>query len=560
MAMLGFRLTEQGPAIPYRPERPVVALLNANPFAEGIANLGVQVIADELLKHDFNVAFGFADTVAHGLLLGDPDFSQCQVVAMSVPFEDTYHHVPRMLRTLGLSPWSKDRSDGDPVLIAGGLALINPMPLSPFFDAMIIGEGREAVVQVCREVEYARSSGMSKPELLRRLAQLPHTFVPALYEQSVDDVGSVTGVRRDAAAPETVSPGRPLNMNEKPIHSIWTTERSCYKYPDYYSVMVAMGCHHKCPFCVVGNVQGEASGRAQTAGLDEIVALSEQRRHDYGTRLVKLFFASAFSSHPDIDPLNLKNLLEAMLTRGFECRTGSLNITQANDELLGLIERAGQARVTFAPETGSTLRQSIGKPYSRDSELLDVAATAGRHHLGLDIYTMLGVPGEKREHVDELAALIRDVRFALDRRQTLEVSINPAFSKAQTPYERVGTLRPEEVRARFSYLRSKIPSEEGIEWVSVIEDAMAYYQPVLAMGGAELAPVLDRLSGTYSPTEAQWRKAVADCVPGGDTRYFRDRARDEVLPWQHITYNSHHKLSLRLDAHRARASRTAAHV
>jgi radical SAM superfamily enzyme YgiQ (UPF0313 family) len=546
--------------VPYRADRPVVALLNANPFAEGIANLGAQVVADELLRHDFNVAFGFADTLSQGRLIGDPDLRACQVVAVSVPFEDTYHHVPRMLRALGLDPWSARRSDADPVLVAGGLALINPMPLSPFFDAMVIGEGRESIVEVCRLVEAARATGIGKPALLRRLAQVPHTFVPALYRQTVDHVGAVTATERDPEAPETVSPGRPLDMDGSPIHSIWTTERSCYKYPDYYSVMVAMGCHLKCPFCVVGNVQGEASGRARTIGLDSIVRLAEDRRRDYGTRLVKLFFASSFSSHPDIDPLNLKNLLDVMLTRDFECRVGSLNIKQADEELLALVRRAGQARVTFAPETGSTLRQSIGKPYSRDGKLLQVAAAAGRHDLGLDIYTMLGVPGEQPEHVDELAALIRDVRAALDPRQTLEVSINPAFSKAQTPYERQGTLRPEEIRPRFAYLRSRLPSEDGIEWVSVIDDAMAYYQPVLAMGGAELAGVLDRVSGSFSPTEAEWRTAVAGGVPGGDERYFRDRAPDEVLPWQHITYNSHRKLSLRLEAHRTRAARSPVRV
>lgn len=73
--------------------------------------------------------------------------------------------------------------------------------------------------------------------------------------------------------------------------------------------------------------------------------------------------------------------------------------------------------------------------------------------------TRLGVPGERREHVDELAALVAGVRQVLDKDQTLEVSINPAFSKAPTPYERAATLRPEEVRARFAYLRSQIPDD-----------------------------------------------------------------------------------------------------
>lgn len=529
-------------------------LLNANPFAEGIANLGGQVIASSLLNHEYNVAFGFADTVSGGRLIAHDPGVDYQIVAVSIPFEDTYHHVPRMLRDVAVPAWAKDRGEDAPIVVAGGLALINPMPLAPFFDAMVIGEGREAIVRIADLVADGRRRGARRDEILASLATVEHTYVPSLYSFEYDVNGSVVDVSRRPDAPETIPPGRPLDMDRYPIHSIWTTERACYKYSDYYSIMVAMGCHLKCPFCVVGNVQGNEGGSAATTTMETILDLAVERRESYGTNLIKLFFASSFSSQADIDPLGLRNLLSAMLAKDFECRVGSLNIKQADDDLLRLVREAGQTRVTFAPETGASLRQSIGKPYSRDDKLVYVAERAGGHGLGLDVYTMLGVPGEQPHHVRELAELIAEVRAALDPRQTLEVSINPAFSKAQTPYERRGTIRPEETRARFGYLRRLLPAEEGIEWVTVIDDPMAYYQPILSLGGPELAVVLDRMSGQFRPSEDSWRKVVAEEVPGGDQRYFRDRGPDEVLAWQHITYNSHRKLALRLDAHRARAA------
>ena len=74
----------------------------------------------------------------------------------------------------------------------------------------------------------------------------------------------------------------------------------------------------------------------------------------------------------------------------------------------------------------------------------------------------------------------------------------------------------------------------------------------------EVATVmLDRLSDRFAPTEEEWRRAVEEEVPGGDRRYFRDRPPGEVLPWQHIVYNSHRKLELRLEAHRMRADRVS---
>jgi radical SAM superfamily enzyme YgiQ (UPF0313 family) len=558
MAAATRTLTEKGPPIPVWPHRPGVILLNANPFAEGIANLGAQMIAASLLAADYNVCFGFADTVSDGQLAAADSSVDYQVVAVSVPFEDTYHHVPRMLRDIGVPAWAARRDEAAPIVVAGGLALINPMPLAPFFDAMVIGEGREAIVRIAGIVAAARASGTRRPEILAMLASVPHVYVPGLYQFDYDDNGSVTAAERHPAAPAEISPGRPLDMASQPIHSLWTTERACYKYPDYYSIMVAMGCHLKCPFCVVGNVQGNDGGSAATTTTDTILDLAIRRRDAYQTNLVKLFFASSFSSRADIDPLGLRNLLDLMLRHGFECRVGSLNIKQADDELLRLVRAAGQDRVTFAPETGGSLRQSIGKPYSRDDKLLFIAERAGHHDLGLDIYTMVGVPGEEPQHVRELAGLIAEVRAALDPRQTLEVSLNPASSKAQTPSERRAVIRPEEARARFAYLRRHLPSEDGIAWVSVMDDPMTYYQPILALGGPELAVVLDRVSRDFRPAESAWRQAVAEEIPGGDRRYFRDRGADEILAWQHITYNSHEKLTLRLGAHRARAATVSA--
>jgi hypothetical protein len=144
-----FRLAENGPTIVNRPAAPTMALLNANPFAEGIANLGAQMVASSMLDHGWNVAFGFADTTSPARPLLDGTMpTACAIIAISVPFEDTYHHVPRMLQHCGLAVRGSDRAGADAIVVAGGMALINPMPLAPLFDAMVIGEGRETLRRI----------------------------------------------------------------------------------------------------------------------------------------------------------------------------------------------------------------------------------------------------------------------------------------------------------------------------------------------------------------------------------------------------------------------------
>lgn len=340
-------LAEKGPVLVYHASQPSIGLLNANPFRMGIANLGSQMIADSLLKAGFNVEFGFADTdVGSGpFVAGFTSPTDCPVLAISVPFEDTYHHVPRMLRSCGLRTRASERSQEDPVVVAGGMALINPMPLSPFVDVVVLSEGRETLVEICRAVVHARQVGIRKPDILRELAGIAHVYVPSLYQFMFDRFGGVTSMKVDPAAPGAVSPARTLDMTQNPISSIWTTPRACYEHNDYFSMMVAMGCHKKCPFCVVGSTQGEQSGRALNIGPSAILDLAERRRSQWGTRLIKLFFASSFSEVASIDPLDLRELLEMMLARDFSVRVGSLNVRQADDRLLEVLKALGQKRV-----------------------------------------------------------------------------------------------------------------------------------------------------------------------------------------------------------------------
>ena len=313
--------------------------------------------------------------------------------------------------------------------------------------------------------------------------------------------------------------------------------------------MTSLGCHRKCPYCVVGNTQGAHDGRALNTSRDQILELSEERRREHGTNLIKLFFASSFSQSGSLDPLELQDVLEALLSAGFKSRVGSLNISQADPVLFDLLKALGQRKATFAPESGATLRASIGKAYSKDDRLIEMAAEAGKRGLGLDLYTMIGLPNERPEHLDELAQLIGRVRAVLPQSVPLEVAINPVFVKAQTPFERYATVRPDEARRRLAFVRGRVPATRApIKWVSVAHSPLCYYQPILSMGGPELGPVLDEMSQHYDPSEAQWRAAIRRHV-GSDERYFAPRQPGVGLPWQHVVFSPHEQLSRRLARH-----------
>ena len=545
-------LIQTGPPLDPRPGRSTVALLNANPFSWGVANLGWQCLTEYLLDREINVLLAFADTLGRQgrtFLNGPPHPDAVDVIAITVPFEDTYLNVLRMLRAAGLPVLARDRGDELPLVVLGGMSMINPIPLEEFADAVVIGEGREAMHAIVTHRAAWRASGrhFDKRAYLFEIAQLPGVYVPSHYDIHLDDDGYVDRFTCRNGRP-AVEANVVLDLTRYPITSKWTSGYALYEHDDYFSVMAAMGCHKKCPFCVVGHVQGSQSGRAVTIDVDAILELALRRRAEYGTNLVKIFFSSAFSPDDgDINARAIKELLQSLHRHGFSARVGSLNVKQADAELFQLVHAVGQQEVTFAPETVEELRPSLGKAYITDEKLLELAHLAGRFGLDLNIYSLGSLPGETDRHTRAFASLIRSLRQAQGDSGTVYVHYNPAFMKAQTPYEYLGNTRPAEARRKYRILRGELEGLAGVEYVSVIEDPMLFYQPVLALGDYNASRVLQRLLAQAQPGEDDWQRAFAD-LGLSDARYFSPKDPTRRLPWEHIGYVAHEKMKKRAAA------------
>ena len=56
-----------------------------------------------------------------------------------------------------------DRAEDDAIVVAGGPGIWNPEPLAPMFDAFLLGEGEEHIVEVAEAVKAGREGGGSPP-------------------------------------------------------------------------------------------------------------------------------------------------------------------------------------------------------------------------------------------------------------------------------------------------------------------------------------------------------------------------------------------------------------
>jgi len=99
--------------------------------------------------------------------------SEFDVLGFSLQFELCHTNVLDML-SLGRVPLrSSDRSDSDPLILAGGPVATHAEPMAPFFDALLIGDGEDAAVEIALDWNRTKSLGLTRRERLVPWHELP---------------------------------------------------------------------------------------------------------------------------------------------------------------------------------------------------------------------------------------------------------------------------------------------------------------------------------------------------------------------------------------------------
>ncbi len=102
------------------------------------------------------------------------------LLGISLQHELSYTNVLELLDLAGIALRASDRGEDEPLVIAGGPATANFLPVAPFVDAVVVGEAEEAFPEVLREARAARSAGLDRAGRKERLATLEGVFVPGV--------------------------------------------------------------------------------------------------------------------------------------------------------------------------------------------------------------------------------------------------------------------------------------------------------------------------------------------------------------------------------------------
>ena len=509
-----------------------VAIVYPNTYFVGMSNLGLHIIYEEINLRNDSVceriflpekkeleAYDKTKTPLMSVETQRP-MHQFDVVAFDVTFEMDYFHIPLMLRHGRVPIMGKDRTEFDPIVIAGGpCATFNPEPFADFIDAFIIGEGEGIVSRVLDIIRDGKMEGLDRHAILRQLANISGVYVPSLYVPIYNEDGAFKGYDIAEGVPKTIK--RHFEMLTSGGETVVATNYT--EFGAMYIIEVARGCGRHCRFCMAGYCF-----RVPRVRPLDILKEGVERAEKLGKKVGLM--GAAISDYPEVD-----ELVNYIRSKDMRYSCASLRADSLTQAVVDGLADSGQKTITIAPETGSErLRRVINKGISEEhlQNAATLSAKSGIQHMRL--YIMIGLPTETDEDIEAIVGLAERTQAHMEKvgcKGRLTLSINPFIPKPFTPFQWMAMDNQKVVEKKLQYIKKALQKNRRIE-VLVESPKEAYIQGVLARGDRRLGAVIaacaaDRGSKSF---KSEMKAAGLDM----DNMNYRERSFDEFLPWSHL--------------------------
>jgi radical SAM family uncharacterized protein/radical SAM-linked protein len=463
------------------------------------------------------------------------------VVGFSLQYELTFTNVLNMLELGGVPVRSADRTDGDPLVIAGGPVATHPEPLAPFIDVFLIGEAEEKLPDMLRLWADLRDRGLPRRERLIELARTGGLYVPSLYERAADELSGLHVVQ-----PSEIE-GVPYPIVKELVDDIDrfpfpddSPEPVAEAIFDRMSVEIARGCTEGCRFCQAGMIYRPVRERDPDAIVDVLVSAVKKGGYDEAS-LTSLSTAD----YSCIAPL-IKKVADRLEQEGrISLSVSSLRAYGLSDQTLDDIARVKAGGLTFAPEAGTQRMRDVVNKNVSEQDITDSAHRVfSKGWQRIKLYFMIGLPTETDEDVlgiVETAARVQKVGNFYHSRGLAAVTASASshVPKPHTPFQWCAMDTVDELR-RKQYMLSQAAKRMRIamKWH---DHRTSWLEGIVARGDVRVSDVIEtawkkgaRFDGWDEVLQMDaWLEAIAE--HGLDPTLYLGTIRvDARLPWDHI--------------------------
>ncbi len=464
------------------------------------------------------------------------------ILAFTLQYELSYTNIINMLDLSHIPFCAEDRTEEHPLIVAGGPCAYNPEPIAEFVDLFFIGEGEEQLVEFIEVYRPYKAGKITKDEMLLAATKIGGVYVPKFYEPVYNEKGILVDVNRKADVPEKIKK-RIVRDFDKGFQLETMIVPLADVVHDRAAIEVFRGCTKGCRFCQAGMLYRpvrEKSPETIKSNVEKILSTTG-------------FEEFSLTSLSTMDYSSIETLVSDLVSQYEKESIGvslpSLRLDSFSVDVVKEIQKIRKTGLTFAPEAGTQrLRDVINKGVSSENIESTFKSIFALGWSRVKLYFMIGLPTETLEDLEGISdiANLGTYTFKQVKPENMKKSVQVTVStscfvpKPFTPFQWMAQSTVDEFYEKISYLKTKLINRKVV--YNYHDPKTSVLEGVFARGDRKLSKVILKafeLGAKFDGWQEYfdydiWMQAFEACGVDPDFYTIRERAYDELFPWDII--------------------------
>ena len=464
------------------------------------------------------------------------------ILGFSLTNELCYTNVLNILDLAGISLRGKNRSEDEPIVIAGSGISNCGEAIAEFIDIFLLGEAEEAIVELTQLLTEHKKQGSKRNDILLDVAaKLNYCYVPSLYKFEYDGDKIKSFQPRFNNLPIRFENAIAEDFDNAPVPAALIVP-FVEAIHERVSVEIMRGCPGRCRFCQASFCRRPIRYRS----VDRIVEIAKAAYKATGFDTVSLLSLST-ADYPHLEELT-KKLNDYFQPKHVGLSLPSLRVDKQLQLLPKLITFVRKGGLTIAVEAASPrLRNIINKPISDEDLFAAIEAAYKQGFSRLKIYFMVGFLAETEEDIERIVDLCFDIAKLRKKITGRTAQINAAISwlvpKAHTPFAWLGQKPTEYFRnAKEIILARKRQLRANCVQFKFHNIRRSVLESAIGRADRRIADVIEHAFKNGARFDLWnecfdyqlWQKAFAEFGLDIEKMAQKGFSEDEILPWQHL--------------------------